>query len=298
METKNQESYGRRAFLRKGALVIGTTALGSWPEAFCEAAKPALRVGLFTDVHYADRPSAGSRYYRESIAKVRECVSQLNEIGVNLVVELGDLIDEAETAEGEIGHLRTIEQEFAKLDAPRHYVLGNHCVWTLTKEQFFANCSAREPHYSFDQGGFHFVILDACYRKDGVPYGNKNFEWTDTDIPPRELDWLKADLDKTAHRTIVFVHQRLDTQGQHAVKSAPLVRRVLEESGKVLAVFQGHHHINDHNLIGGIHYTTMAAVIEGTGLSNSAYSVLDLYNDGSMSVQGFRKQTHYDFKQV
>lgn len=296
MKRKDQEFYGRRTFFRKGTLFMSATALGAWSSALGEAVKPALRVGLFTDTHYADRLPAGTRYYRESIGKIRDCVNQLNGSSVDLVVELGDLIDEGATAEAEIAHLHTIEREFAKIEAPRHYVLGNHCVWTLTKEQFFASCGARAPHYSFDQAGFHFVILDACYRRDGVPYGNKNFEWTDTDIPPHEREWLEADLEKASRPAIVFVHQRLDVEGQHSVKSAPSVRRVLEESGKVTAVFQGHHHINDHHLIGGIHYTTMAAVIEGSGLSNSAYCILDLHNDGSMSVQGFHNQTNYTWK--
>ena len=51
------------------------------------------------------------------------------------------------------------------------------------------DCAAESaaPHNQrFDRGGFHFVVLDACFRSDGVPYGRKNFKWTDTKIPPAE----------------------------------------------------------------------------------------------------------------
>jgi hypothetical protein len=59
---------------------------------------------------------------------------------------------------------------------------------------------------------------------------------------------LTADLRATDRRTIVFVHQGLDVSDDHGVKNAPEVRRVLESTGRVLAVFQGHSHENDYQL--------------------------------------------------
>jgi len=112
-------------------------------------------------------------------------------------------------------------------------------------------------------GGYHFVVLDACFRSDGEPYGRKNFNWTDSNIPAAEIEWLKGDLEKTTHKTIAFVHQRLDVEGHYGVKNAAEVRRVLEQSGNVLAVFQGHYHRNDLKEIGGIRYCTLVAMVEG-----------------------------------
>lgn len=287
--------FGRRAFLSNGALVMSAAALNKTLNGLCQDVKPAFRFGLFTDTHYADRMPVGSRFYRESIAKTRECISYFNKVDVDSVVELGDLIDAADSVKEEIQFLQTIESELSQLRASRHYVLGNHCVWTLTKEQFLENSTAKETYYSFDHGDYHFIVLDACFRQDGVPYGNKNFEWTDTEIPADERDWLKADLAATSKRTIVFVHQRLDVQGSYGVKSAEAVRQILEASGKVAAVLQGHNHLNDHNDINGIHYCTLAAVIEGSGPANSAYSVLEGYPDGSLALRGFRTQSDYNW---
>ena len=274
-------------------MVMGAAVLSNSPEAFCQDMKPVFRIGLLTDVHYADRAPVGTRFYRESIPKIRECISQFKDVSVDLVVELGDLIDAADTVTEEIQYLRTIEAELSQLSVQRHYVLGNHCVWTLTKEQFLENSTAKKTYYSFDHGDYHFIVLDACFRQDGVPYGNKNFEWTDTEIPAGERDWLKADLAAASKRTIVFVHQRLDIQGSYGVKSAAAVRRILEASGKVAAVLQGHNHVNDLNDINGIRYCTLAAVIEGSGLANSAYSILEGYPDGSLALSGFRNQSDY-----
>ena len=68
------------------------------------------------------------------------------------------------------------------------------------------------------------------------------------------------------------------------------MRAVLEKSRNVLAVFQGHAHRNDYQQIGGIHYTTLAALVEGSGAENNAYCILDLLADGSLRLTGFRRQ--------
>jgi alkaline phosphatase len=141
----------------------------------------------------------------------------------------------------------------------------------------------------------HFVVLDSCFRSDGKPYGRKNSQWTDANIPGEELEWLSADLANTSHPVIVFVHQRLDVAGNHSVKNASQIRDVLEKSGRVLAVFQGHSHQNDYQEIAGIHYCTMAGMIEGTGAENNGYSIAQIHSKGRIEVTGFRRQKSYDW---
>jgi alkaline phosphatase len=287
---------GRRAFLRGGTLVLGAGMLGGASALNLlaeEKARPVLKIGLVTDVHYADLGPRMDRFYRQSTTKLRESIDHFNKIQADFIVELGDLIDAADSVQGEIRHLQTIEAEFARFKGDRFYVLGNHCVWTLTKAEFLDHSGAKETVYSFDRGPFHFIVLDACYRTDGQPYGRKNCAWTDTDIPPAQRDWLRMDLRKTTKPVVVFVHQRLDLENKYAVKSAPLVREILEKSSHVLAVFQGHSHKNDYRQIGGIHYCTLRAVVEGSGEENNGYSVLSVYPNGSMRVEGFRRQKDY-----
>jgi 3',5'-cyclic AMP phosphodiesterase CpdA len=158
-----------------------------------------------------------------------------------------------------------VNREFSALSKDRHYVLGNHCVDTLTKEEFLGGVGQKKAYYSFDRGGFHFVMLDACFRHDGKPYGRKNSKWSDANAPVEELDWLKADLKATGKKAVVFAHQRLDVANDHGVKNAAEVRKALEGSGRVLAVFQGHSHKNDYKELGGVHYCTLVAMIEGSG---------------------------------
>lgn len=72
-------------------------------------------------------------------------------------------------------------------------------------------------------------------------------------VPADQVEWLAADLEAARGKAIVFIHQRLDVSNSYGVKNAAQVRKVLEDSGKVLAVFQGHSHENNLKDINGIH---------------------------------------------
>jgi predicted phosphodiesterase len=284
----------RRAFVRNGSLFLLGAAATKLEAAEDQSRK--VRVGLVTDLHHADKPARGTRHYRDTLTKLAEAVKQFSADKPEFVVELGDFIDAADSVETEQGYLQQASKVFNTIPVPKHYVLGNHCVDTLTKEEFFGGVEKKESFYSFDVGGFHFVILDSCFRSDGKPYGRKNSTWTDANVPAHELDWLRADLKATDKKVIVFAHQRLDDAGQHSVKNSAEVRKALESSAKVLAVFQGHSHKNDHQEIAGIHYTTLVAMVEGAGPDNSGFSMMDVLEDGTIRVTGFRKQASYNWK--
>jgi alkaline phosphatase len=300
----------RRAFFQRGALVLGGLAVAGIPRPLWAAAQEtataqaALRIGIVTDCHYADRDRSGTRHYRETLWKLPEAIDKFNSLGLDMAVEIGDLIDEAPDVAGEIGHLKKVDAVFSRFKGERRYVLGNHCVWTLTKEEFFDNCGMEKPHYSFDKGGFHFTVLDACFKQDGTPYGRKNFTYDNTFIPAEQLEWLRADLAAADRPVIVFVHQRLDFNPTDranwgvTVKNAPDVRKILEESNKVAAVFQGHSHQNDHREVGGIHYCVFRAMVEGSGPEQNGYSVAHLFADGSIRLEGFRQQRNWEWKRA
>ena len=245
-----------------------------------------------TDLHYGDKESTKTRFYREALSKLDEAVDYFNREKPDVVVELGDFIDQADSVDQETGWLQTMEQHYAKLTMPRHYVLGNHCVGTLTKQEFAQHTKAPGGHESFELNGITFLIPDACFREDGTPYQRKNFHWQDSNLPKDELAWLDGELNKASGHVIVLAHQRLDNDPAHAVRNAAAIRELLEKSKKVLAVFQGHSHKNDYQQIAGIHYTTLVAMIEGSGAENNGYSMLDVMSDGSLRLQGKRRQVN------
>lgn len=296
---KNRCQLNRRAFLEGSTLVLASLA-ASTSSTLCSASTPTsdslLRFGLITDLHYADKETAGTRFYRDTLGKLEEASAEFTKDKIEFVVELGDLIDAADSVQVELGYLKTINKTFAAICKDRHYVLGNHCVDTLTKQEFLDAVEQPKSYHSFDRGGYHFVALDCCFRSDHQPYQRKNFEWTDTNIPPEELEWLKSDLKEAAKPTIVFTHQRLDVSNDHGVKNCVEVRKVLEESGNVLAVFQGHSHKNELNQIQGIHYCTLHAMVEGAGPESSGYSLIEIDDQSTIHITGFRKQANHSLE--
>ncbi len=307
-ETSSPVQLSRRAFLRGGTLLLTAPTLSSsaisrlWASesGWDQKVDVKLKLGLITDLHHADKPAAGSRHYRETLTKLDEAAQQFANDDPQFVVALGDIIDAAEDVETELGYLQTVRAAIDKLPGEKRYVLGNHCVHTLTKEEFLEGVDQESAHHSWDAAGWHFVVLDACFRADGVPYGRKNFEWTDTFIPEEQLEWLREDLKAAASPTIVFAHQRLDVKNNHGVKNAPAVREILEAAKidgqpAVRAVFQGHSHANDLKEHGGIPYCTLVAMVEGSGAENNGYSSLSIDADENLQLSGFRKQVSRDW---
>ena len=294
----------RRRFL--GISGITTAGMLISPELLATGAnQPALRFGMISDIHYADREPAGNRFYRQSIPKMKEAIDRLNQEKLDFVIELGDFKDQDTTPNESktITYLETIETAFQQFNGPTYHVLGNHDMDSLSKQQFLERVEntgipKTASYYSFNKNGFHFIVLDGNYSKDGKSYDHGNFSWDEAIIPNDELDWLKSDLAQNQLPVIVFIHQMLDESknAKQAVQNAPEVRQVLEKSGKVRAVFQGHVHEERYNQINGIHYYSVNAMIDGDGPENSAYMVVDVYNDGSLKIDGFRRASDREIK--
>jgi hypothetical protein len=285
----------RREFITKfGAAIFGIAFLTgcgksidtlpiSSPEKSISA---PLRFGLITDSHYADRNTAGSRYYRDSLSKVGASIALFNDQKVDFVIETGDFKDQAEPADeaSTISYLRAVEKVFQKFNGPTYHAVGNHDVDSISKPQFLANIEntgidPKRSYYSFDARGVHCIVLDANFKNDGSNYDHGNFKWTDANIPAIELGWLENDLAAAKGPAIVFLHHPLNSKGRHYVNNAADVRSILENSGKVTAVFQGHDHAGGHNLINGIHYYTMKAMCKGPFPQNNAYAVVEVSAD-------------------
>ena len=296
----------RRDFLKGSSLVIAGISAGI-PVAHADKTgrKAKLSFGIVTDAHFADTNTRGARKYRESIPKMTECVSLMNDKKVDFLIELGDFKDQGKPVSEDktLTYLDTIEKVYRKFKGPRYHVLGNHDVDSISKKQFLARITNTKiaktsTYYSFDSNGFHFVVLDANYDTKGSDYDRGKFDWKDTNIPLKELDWLKKDLAASSNPAIVFVHQQLDVKSSTGVKNAAKVRKVLQESKRVLAVFQGHHHAGHYSHIEGIHYYTLKAMVEGTGAKNNSYAIVEVYDDSSIVVNGYRKAVSKELKKA
>lgn len=292
----------RRIFLRaSGACLVGLAAGSLVSRAFAGARPNTARFGITTDSHYANRQYS-TRFCSESLDKMAECVELMNKQEVNFLIELGDFKDQDEPPleANTMTYLQAAEAVLQRFTGSTYHVLGNHDMDSISKAQFLANVentgiAPDASYYGFDVNGLHFVVLDANFSSDGTAYDHGNFSWTDAIVPQAELDWLRQDLASANGPVIVFVHQLLDSTGSYYVGNAAAVRQILEASGKVLAVFQGHHHSGTYSQIRGIHYYTLKAVVEGSGPQNNAYAIVEVHPDRSITVSAYRQAVRREF---
>ena len=262
---------------------------------------PLITFGIVTDVHYADIPDKDNRTYSQSLDKLEECVNKMNDHAVDFLIELGDFKDIGDThsEEKSMIYLYRAEKTFSKFNGPRYHVVGNHDVDCISKTQFQSvvkntDIPVTSTYYSYVCKGIHFIVLDANYDSTGKDYEKGHFDWNDPNIPERELKWLKKDLHKSSGTTIVFCHQLLDGHGEHYVKNSKEVRKILEKSGKVAAVFQGHYHEGQYHLMNGIHYYTLKALVEGSGKDNNSFAIVSVYPD-MIKVKGYKRAESMQF---
>ena len=294
---------------RREFVATTVTLLGAVPFSLLKSTKgdfKPIRFGIVTDIHYADRPNPDSttRYYKESLGKLSECIDLMNQQQVDFLIELGDFKDQgASPKEKEtLVFLSTVEKEFRRFKGPRYHVLGNHDHDSISKQQFLDNISNEgfikaSGYYSFDRNSFHFIVLDANYTSQGRAYDHGKFDWTDAHIPEDQLEWLKNDLHTNKMPAVIFLHHRLDTppvDKLYCPDNADVVRKMLEDAGNVVIVFQGHYHEGGVSRLNNIYYYTLKALVEGTGPENSNYAIVEIDKDLIVHIKGYRKTESLD----
>lgn len=265
-----------------------------------------LCVGIFADLHAHITNNPLERlvmvHYRERLSA---CIEAMSAWPADLMIQLGDFVNGRFVLGGEIvdvtqipGILADAEAIYAQFDGPRYHVVGNHEVQDLSKAEFLDLTCATETFLSFDAGAYHFVILDAQYNQKGEDFDHVGYA-TQGYIPPFELAWLREDLSQTDRPTVVCVHQRLDVEFDYRTGGAEIanfeeVRDVLEASGVVITVFQGHDHDGAYSLIDGIHYVTFRALIDRADPTppSWAYVTLDPIAR-TITIEGEGEQADY-----
>jgi alkaline phosphatase len=259
------------------ALVCGGTTAG--------VADP-VRLGMVADVHAhdIDSPLEG-KFMSHTAERLTAFVEAMNAWPADAVIELGDFVNGwvvlgADPGDPERipGILRWADGLLGGFDGPRLHVIGNHDVYNLDKETYLRELGMDRTYYSIDLDGLHLVVLDLQFTEDGRDLAH-TYTGVAGMVPPEELRWLREDLASTSAPTIVCVHQMLDAVqeewGQPLIANAGEVREILEASGIVIAVFQGHAHENRYTLIEGIHYITLEALVDQGTPPSWAYVTVD-----------------------
>jgi len=236
-----------------------------------------LKIGLFTDAHYC-RAERLCRTRRPSLSleKIREAMTFFQKEQVDLCICLGDLCDHGEndTKESVTECFREAVSLILSFDIPFYLVPGNHDYLMMTGEEIFDVCRCPAPPCVIRFGARQLILLDANYRANGVRFDRAGVEWTDANLPDAQLTFLKAALADAAGECVVMIHENLDPliDERHVVKNAADVRTLLENSGKVRTVIQGHYHKGGEHVINGIRYVTLPAMCEGEKNSFAVFS--------------------------
>ncbi|MET0592322.1 MAG: metallophosphoesterase [Polyangiaceae bacterium] len=245
-----------------------------------------MRFALISDVHFgplAYHEGKLRKMTHQAGALTRRFVDRMNGIEQpELVINLGDVIEDKSRDDDLENYGRFIET-MRDLEADVIHVAGNHDTINLTEDDLRGFWKSEDPlFYSRDYGGIHWVVLRTVEIKD-----------TAIHLPEEQMVWLEKHLATAPSPTIVLMHHPASDmvlEGSRWFETQPHICRVaerkrlrgiLEASGKVMAVFNGHVHWNHFDVISSIPYITLQSLTENVdddapGRPSSAWAVCDI----------------------
>jgi 3',5'-cyclic AMP phosphodiesterase CpdA len=313
----------RRAFLRHGGALTLGAALAVSPAS--HAARPVaaprrrvLRLAHLTDIHVLPNAEGLQDPVGGMAAAIRHAQSQADK--PDLLFFGGDLIMDSLKLEKEkvLAQWDTWEKVIsAELKLPSKLCLGNHDIfgWAIRDQPGLA----RDPHfgkalalerlgmkdrfYSFDQAGWHFVVLDSMQPD----YANKH-GYT-ARIDDEQFAWLARDLIAApagmpvcvlSHIPIlsacVFFDDDLESTGSWVIPGAwthidaRRLKNLFRAHPNVKVCLSGHVHLADDLTYLGVRYLCNGAVSGGWWKGDyqefaPAYALVDFHDDGSVENQ-------------
>jgi len=188
--------------LAAGSLVVAGTAQAS-------DRKPAVRTAHITDVHIMKGMEAP-----KGVGKMFEHIFGHKDWSPDVILNTGDTVMSIDgpnvTAAAAAEQVGLWKDAVKACKVPIRSCLGNHDYWSGKEPTRDVPAEMKGPalmvkelgmpdrHYSFDQGGWHFIALDSM--SDWPKYGY---------LTKDHFDWLKADLAKTPKETPICVLSHL-----------------------------------------------------------------------------------------
>lgn len=274
-----------------------------------QQSKPILRVGLIADIQYADVESRGTRYYRNSLKKLRDCVENLNKQKVKFSLNLGDIIDRNPK------DLDSVLYILKGLKKPIYTTTGNHDYHGVTDNQFlYKKLDMPAEYYAFKQKNWLFIMLNtnevASYANVAGTWKEKelttmvdsiklakgvNAEEYNGGISSRQLNWLDSLLAKAQsqhQKVLIFSHHPLDFSRGFTALNSQEILNVIAKYNCIKALFAGHHHSGDFGYHSSIPCITLEGMVETS--DENAYGFLEIYSD-RFEVRGVGRTKSYKF---
>lgn len=271
----------------------------------CSDSGPVIKIGLVADPQYADQPTAGKRYYRESTWKLKEAIDTFNYYQVDFVQTLGDVIDLDWNSYDSI--LPVYDKLHPEIES--YQLLGNHdfSIDSIHLTRLLERLSMPDHYYAYSRKGWRFIVLDATdYAYFSIPLHNRdtsqvdslyaltdgkanNHHWNSA-IGKAQQTWLKKQLDSAEmldQKVILFSHMPLRPKGDsHNLWNDNEIIEILESSNQVVAFINGHNHAGGYAFENGIHYITIFGMVD---TMISSYAILEFYPD-RLVLKGYGNQ--------
>ena len=303
------EKINRRNLIKSAAViatgaVIPGLALATVPQ----RRKRSIRIAHLTDTHVS-----AARHSAEGLAK---CLKHVNaqKDKPDVIFFGGDLVsDSFGTPADKVREQWSIFQKTLSENntLPYKCCIGNHDVFGWNKER--SKATGDEPlygknwaiqemkipgrYYSFDQAGWHFIILDSVFPRNGNTYFAK--------LDDEQFEWLKNDLEKTPEGTPVMVMSHIpiisfctyflrenEKSGDWQVTGAWMhidarkIKNLFVQHKNVKLAISGHMHLIDR-----VDYVHTTYFCNGAVCGNwwrgpldefePGYTIFNLYEDGS-----------------
>lgn len=268
--------------------------------------KPLFTFGVMTDVQYADRDNAGSRYYRSSIGKLDEAVKVFNRENVAFVLHLGDFIND------KIQSFDTLLQITGRLQMPFYLLSGNHEFGVNPGEKagvMKLMGLAEQSYRSFSRDGWRFLLLDGYetgvrrqetgsreYEKNRKILENMKsagavnaFDWNGG-MSNKQIRWMKRNLNNAGRKeekVILCCHWPLTPENTpELMLNTPEVKAIIEKYPPVFAWLNGHVHVSRLDSENGVNYVSFRGMVEKEA---NAFSIVSVYKD-HLDIKGYGEE--------
>ncbi len=272
--------------------------------------KKKLRVAHITDMHIKPEPIP-----QQGIEKLLQSLDSLDE-KPDLVINTGDNVWDSlqHSKEETLKQWDSWNEYFrSKLKYPLYNCLGNHDIWGWNlKEPEVKNdpeygkvlgmkmLGLEKSYYSFDEGNWHFIMLDSLTYKDGGGYFGK--------LGDEQMSWLENDLQQvsqdkpiclSSHIPILspsafFSGKKDDQNWQVSVSvmhdDAKEIKNLFYKYPNVKVALSGHLHLCDQASYLNVGYACNGAVSGGWWRGNNqefgpAYALIDFFDDGTFNCR-------------
>ncbi len=278
------------------------------------AAKRALRIAHMTDFHVMPQSTI-----EENVAKAFRQVQNLSD-KPDFILNTGDSImdslkSDKGSAEGQWKTFLNILQN--EVDLPIYHAIGNHDVWgwglpsqSIKSDPLYGKGMALQklklssPYYSFDQKGWHFIVLDSTH----LPNSSSHEPYIGQ-VDDEQFTWLEKDLESVSAQTPICIASHIpimsacemfdgknEESGNWVIPAAWVhidarrFRQLFLKHSNIRVCLSGHTHQHERVDYLGVTYLTNGAICGNWWMGSymdfpPAYVLVDLYEDGSVQSQ-------------